>query len=96
MTCESCEKIIERQAKKADGVKSIKIDFTTGEGIVEFDDARIDFDTILYKIEEKGYVCRILEREEKPPILGWILGVAGFLLIGYFLLTVFPQLNITV
>jgi len=91
MTCNSCEKIIERQAMKVKGVKSVKVDYTTGQGVVEFNDKKTDIDEILDSIEEKGYACSILERDGKAPskltkTLGWIFGIIGLLLIGYFLL----------
>lgn len=91
MTCSACEKIISKQALKIKGVKSIKIDYTTGEGVVEFNNTKTDIDKILDSIEEKGYECSILERDDNiksksSSTLGWILGVIGLIIIGYFIL----------
>ena len=61
MTCRSCEKIIEKHAMKVDGVKSIKVDYTTQEGEVVFDPSKTNIYEILDKIEEKPYECSIIE-----------------------------------
>lgn len=61
MFCHSCEKIIEKQALKIDGVKSCNIDYATQEGTVTYDANKTNIDEILYKIEEKNYSCCIVE-----------------------------------
>jgi len=98
-TCTSCEKIIERQALKVDGVKSVKFDYTNETGRVTFDSAKTDIDTILSSVEEKGYTCFIIressdahgkssESSSSPSnnksIFGWLFAVAGFILVLYF------------
>jgi uncharacterized protein len=90
-TCESCEKIIIKQAMEVEGVKKVKFDYTTEKGHVTFDKTITNIDTILYKIEEKGYTCFTtdIDQDNKKnkfsKTLGWILGVIGILIIGYFL-----------
>ncbi len=64
MTCHSCEKIIEKQAMKVPGVKSIKIDYATQEGEVKFDSSKTNIDEILYKIEEGPYECSIIKFDD--------------------------------
>lgn len=97
-TCTSCEKIIRKQAMKVDGVKRIKIDYATGEGIVEYDADKTDIDEILDKIEEKGYHCVILERDEKTTgsskTIGWIFTIIGIALIGFYLLRFADTINL--
>ena len=58
--CKSCENIIKQQALKIKGVKNIEFDFKTETGSVTFDKTITDIDTVLFKIEEKGYKCSIL------------------------------------
>lgn len=128
MTCGSCEKLIEKQALKVEGVKSAKIDYSSEEGIVEFDDEATNIDEILSKIEEKGYECFILDkteesetdaqteetetidRTEEPKthschqngesktktsnVLGWVFGIFGLIIIGYFLLGMIETINL--
>lgn len=99
MTCGSCEKIISKQAMKVRGVKSVKIDYSTGEGEVEFNDNKTDIDQILDSIEEKGYNCAILERDgEKKSkgsnTIGWIIGIIGVLIVGYYLLGFIDTINL--
>jgi sulfite exporter TauE/SafE/copper chaperone CopZ len=86
-TCESCTKIIERQAKKVDGVTEINFDYSTEKGNVSFDDEKTDLDEILFKIEEKNYTCYILEEGCKPKNkkFGWIFGSIGILIIAFFI-----------
>jgi sulfite exporter TauE/SafE/copper chaperone CopZ len=62
-TCESCAKIIKKQAMKVEGVRSADFDYATEIGRVEFDPEKTDLDTILYKIEEKGYTCFVLDED---------------------------------
>jgi len=65
MTCNSCEKIIRKQALGIDGVKKCEIDYATQEGIITFDSEKTNIDDILDKIEEKGYECSILDDSVK-------------------------------
>jgi sulfite exporter TauE/SafE/copper chaperone CopZ len=86
-TCESCSKIIKKQALKVKGVKSVTFDYSTETGYVTFDDKKTDIDTILSKIEEKNYVCYILEESAETSsnkTMGWIFATIGILIVGYF------------
>ncbi|MBT6041585.1 heavy metal transporter [Candidatus Woesearchaeota archaeon] len=62
-TCESCSTIIKKQAMKVEGVKSVEFDYAKEIGHVTFDKTKTDLDTILYKIEEKGYTCYVLSEK---------------------------------
>lgn len=88
-TCENCSEIIKRQALKIDGVKSVEFDYSTETGYISFDTKETDIDTILYKIEEKGYKCFILDEAESKngsnKTLGWVFGIIGLIVVGYFL-----------
>jgi len=84
-TCDSCEKIIKRQAKKVDGVKEITFDLSTETGYVTFDEKITNIDDILYKIEEKNYKCYLLDPNQKKDSFGWVFAVIGILIAGYFL-----------
>jgi sulfite exporter TauE/SafE/copper chaperone CopZ len=100
-TCESCAKVIERQALKVPGVKSVRFDYATETGSVVFDDSQTDIDIILYKIEEKGYSCFILDGGKAEPgsnagvssrrgygrTLGWVFGLIGIVVALYFITT---------
>jgi len=90
-TCESCAKIIKKQAMQVEGVKSVAFDYSTEEGYVTYDENKTDLDTVLYKIEEKGYTCFVLDANSEVrktstnKIFGWIFGILGILITGYFL-----------
>ncbi|MAG08460.1 hypothetical protein CMO89_03230 [Candidatus Woesearchaeota archaeon] len=96
-TCESCAEIIKRQALKVDGVEEAEFDYATETGSVIFDGTKTNTDDILYKIEEKGYTCYLLDEEKskksKKPI-GWIFAIIGFLVAGYFILRLVDGINL--
>ncbi|MDD4110775.1 MAG: sulfite exporter TauE/SafE family protein [Clostridia bacterium] len=87
-TCESCEKIIIKQAQKIKGVKQITFNYSKEEGEVTFDNTKTNLDEILYKIEEKKYTCYIIEDSNKKTKIskaGWIFLIIGLLIAIYFL-----------
>ena len=97
-TCRSCEEVIKRQAIKVDGVIHVTFDHATETGQVEYDPDKTTIDEILYKIEEKGYRCFILDESKKhshetntPSVnvkaLGWIFGILGIMIASYFIFT---------
>ncbi|HLC96176.1 MAG TPA: sulfite exporter TauE/SafE family protein [Candidatus Nanoarchaeia archaeon] len=86
-TCESCAEIIKRQALKVEGVSEVAFDYATETGSVIYDETKTDLDKILYKIEEKGYTCYLLNNEKKGKnLFGWIFSGIGLLIIGFFIL----------
>jgi len=95
-TCESCAEIIKRQTMKVEGVKEAEFDYATEKGFVTFDKSITNLDTILYKIEEKGYTCYILDEKAKSTnkSLGWIFGIIGLLVIGYFVFRLVEGVNL--
>ncbi|NQU79424.1 sulfite exporter TauE/SafE family protein [Candidatus Woesearchaeota archaeon] len=93
-TCDSCAKIIKKQALKVDGVKEVKFNFAKEKGSIVFDSSETDYESIFSKIEEKGYDCAIINPNEssksyldklKKP-LGWFFGLLGIFIAGYFIL----------
>lgn len=107
MTCQSCEKIIRKQAFLVDGLKDFKIDYTTGKGYAIYDPSKTDIDAILDKIEEKGYTGYILKacpdiKDEKTKQsraneinndwISYAFIIAGVLIAGYFILQVVDRL----
>ena len=94
-TCESCAEIIKKQAQKVDGVSSVSFDYSNETGYVTFDNEKTNIDEILDKIEEKGYTGYILDdtpkKANKP--VGWIIGIVGILIVGYFLFNFVDGIN---
>jgi len=82
-TCKSCEKIVIRQTKKVKGVIDVTFSYAKETGTVTFDESKTDIDEILSSIEEKGYSGYIVEDSRKN--YGWMFGIAGLLVIGFFL-----------
>ncbi|MBR9683916.1 hypothetical protein GOV03_05255 [Candidatus Woesearchaeota archaeon] len=86
MTCHSCEKIIAKQIFDRNSVKSLKIDYATEKVEVLFDDEKTSYTKLKKKIEEKGYFCEEWQGSSKKKWFGWIFGLIGVIVIGYFLL----------
>lgn len=95
-TCESCTKIIEKQAKKVVGVKDITFDYTTESGYIIYDDEKTDIDTILSKIEEKNYTCFIMVKkaQNSNKTFGWFVAILGILVIGYFIINLAERIQL--
>lgn len=96
-TCNSCAEIIKDQALQIEGVKDVDFNYSTETGSVTFDANKTDIDTILYKIEEKGYTCTIgIEGTKKNwnSIFGWIFGIIGIIVAGYFILHFIEGINL--
>ncbi len=83
--CNSCSKVIKKQAMKVDGVSHVEFDYTTESGHVTYDSKKTNIDHILDKIEEKGYTCYIADETKKKSSIGLIIGIAGILIVGFFL-----------
>jgi sulfite exporter TauE/SafE/copper chaperone CopZ len=87
-TCHSCEEIIKRQARKADGVSMVEFDYATETGKVTFDPRKTDINRIFRLIEKKGYSCSTGSNQNSngwKKTIGWIAGIIGILIAGYFL-----------
>ncbi len=87
-TCESCARIIEKQALKVEGVKKVRFSYAKEKGNVEFDKNKTNIDEILSKIEEKGYECMILEENRTNKALAWVFGILGIAIVGYFIMKI--------
>lgn len=97
-TCISCSGVIERQALSAEGVKEAFFDFKLQEGYVIFDRTKTDIDSILSKIEEKGYACSILDKKSlsdgKNQPLSWIFLALGAIILFFFIFSLTEAINL--
>jgi len=89
MHCTSCENMIERTVKKLNGIRSVAADYPRESIMVDYDPKKIDIDTIMDAVEEKGYVCFTEEPIIKSnptykKYFGIFFGIIGLLIIGYF------------
>ena len=55
MHCGACAMGIEMLLSNMDGVGSIKVDYNTKKGVLEFDPGKVSQDQIFKAIEEVGY-----------------------------------------
>lgn len=96
-TCESCAELIKKQALKVDGVKKAEFDYASETGQVTFDKTKTNINTIIHKIEEKGYICSLLEKQIKnrsKNVFGWMFGIIGIIVAGYFLLNIISRIEL--
>ncbi|MFH1456218.1 MAG: sulfite exporter TauE/SafE family protein [archaeon] len=96
-TCNNCAEIIKDQALQIEGVKDVDFNYSTETGSVTFDANKTNIDTILYKIEEKGYTCTIGVEGTKNKwntIFGWIFALIGIIVAGYFILHFIEGINL--
>ncbi len=96
MTCSSCEKIIAKQALGIKGVKSINVNYDTEEAEVEFDQRKTNLKEIKETIGQKGYLCEDLtpDKNNRNKLFGWIFGVVGLIIVGYFILHFFEGIQL--
>ncbi|MBU2545134.1 sulfite exporter TauE/SafE family protein [Patescibacteria group bacterium] len=94
--CESCKTLIETEVDLLEGVKSVKVNYLTGESHIEFDDEKTSQEDIFSKIEKLNY--KIGENKKTPKKLSRNLIIAGILLIvfiaGYHLIKQFGLLEV--
>lgn len=108
-TCESCSKIIIKQTKKVEGVKEATFSYEKESGEITYDETKTNIDEILFKIEEKGYECLILDEEPEikktkknkittnqrnTNIVGWSVGIIGTIVLIYFLSTIIEGIKL--
>ena len=63
MTCASCANAAERAVRKLDGVVNQNVNLATEKLTVEFEDDKIDYDTLEKAISKAGY--KLIKEEEK-------------------------------
>ena len=63
MTCVSCANAAERAVRKLDGVVNQNVNLATEKLTVEFEDDKIDYDTLEKAISKAGY--KLVKEEEK-------------------------------
>ncbi len=55
MHCASCALTIERRLRELPGVRSVKVNFATGEALVEYDPSRVRLRDIVRAVRDAGY-----------------------------------------
>lgn len=88
MHCKACKTLIETEISELEGVKSILVDYKTGQGEIEFNEKKISFDKIKSTLKNINYP--ISEKEtaiegNKKSLIYWLLAGLALLLV-YFLI----------
>lgn len=65
MTCNGCEKTIEANVMKLEGVKAIKANHETGKANLEYDASNVDMEAIKKVVAKKGYTVKGITPREK-------------------------------
>lgn len=64
MTCTGCEKTIEANVNKLDGIESIKADHEAGKAILSYDKANLDIEAVKKVMADKGYTVTAVKEIE--------------------------------
>jgi copper ion binding protein len=64
MTCTGCEKTIEANVNKLDGIESIKADHEAGKAILSYDEANVDIEKVKKVMSDKGYTVTAINKLE--------------------------------
>ncbi|MEN3203647.1 MAG: heavy metal translocating P-type ATPase [Atribacterota bacterium] len=64
MHCPSCAKLIERELLGKEGVREAKVRFPEGEGIVVFDEGKVQPVALVKALEDLGYQAQFANEEE--------------------------------
>jgi len=86
MTCVNCQNRIEKKLKETAGVQAVTVDYNTGEAVVTYDTAQINFEDISALIEILGY--QTLEGNAKNQNLQ-IIGTLVIILALFMLIQTF-------
>ncbi|MFT8889282.1 MAG: copper ion binding protein [Ethanoligenens sp.] len=57
MSCKHCVKAVSEAVKDLDGVKKVKVDLEDKRATVEYDDQKVNLETIKAAITEAGYTA---------------------------------------
>lgn len=64
MHCAACSSSVERVTRKLPGVARSDVNLTTGVMTIEYDDAQVQTDDIVKKVEKAGFGCNLKEAEK--------------------------------
>lgn len=65
MTCSSCQAHVERAINKLDGIKKVNVNLLSNNMIVEFDDNKINEDSIIKAVLDAGYNAQVSKSDKK-------------------------------
>ena len=65
MTCSSCSAHVERAVKKLDGINKVNVNLLSNNMIVEYDEEKINNETIIKAVTEEGYGARLSENRKQ-------------------------------
>ncbi|MFA6088263.1 MAG: heavy metal translocating P-type ATPase [Candidatus Woesearchaeota archaeon] len=64
MHCASCSTLIDRALKKKEGVVSSNVNLTTEKANIIYDDSKVDTQTLIQVVKDKGYGAQIFENNK--------------------------------
>ncbi|PLX15668.1 MAG: hypothetical protein C0599_16300 [Salinivirgaceae bacterium] len=64
MTCTGCEKTIEANVNKLEGIGSIKADHKAGTAVLTYDESNVDIEEVKKVMAEKGYTVTAVKKLE--------------------------------
>ena len=65
MTCSSCSSHVEKSVNKLQGIKNVNVNLLSNNMIVEYDESKLNTETIIKAVIDAGYVASALDTENK-------------------------------
>lgn len=79
MTCGSCEKLVEKEIMKLEGVISVKADFSSQTAVIKFDESLLNLSQIKAAIIKSGYS---VENSNSYKFMGILIIAAAIIILG--------------
>jgi copper chaperone CopZ len=64
MTCTACASHVQTALSEVKGVHRARVEYETGKGVVEYDPALVQPETLIERVDESGYKA-VLAQESK-------------------------------
>lgn len=65
MSCAACSAAVERVTRKMEGVSESQVNLATGKMTITYDDAKVNQDMIVKKVERAGFTASLITPEEE-------------------------------
>lgn len=65
MTCSSCSSHVEKAVNKLEGIKNVNVNLLSNNMTVEYDESKLNNETIIKAVIDAGYGAKTIDEENK-------------------------------
>lgn len=65
MTCSACQSHVEKAVSRLEGVKNVNVNLLSNNMVVEYDEKKVNENTIIQSVIEAGYTANIYEKKNE-------------------------------